>query len=72
MAIKYELIANGGTYTNKDGQEKKRWIKCGIVVETERGMSAKIESLPVNFDGWLMMSEPREKPTHGGDDTAPF
>lgn len=72
MAIKYELIANGGTYTNKDGQEKKRWIKCGIVVETERGMSAKIESLPVNFDGWLMMSEPREKPTHGGDDTIPF
>ena len=72
MAIKYELIANGGSYTNKEGVEKKRWVKCGIVVETERGMSAKIESLPVNFDGWLMMSEPREKPTHGGDDVVPF
>lgn len=72
MAIKYELIANGGSYTNKEGVEKKRWLKCGIVMETERGLSMKLETVPVNFDGWMILSEPREKPTHGGDDAVPF
>lgn len=71
MGIKYELIANGGTYTNKEGSEKKRWIKCGVVLETERGLSLKLESVPVNFDGWMILSEPREKPINNDSDV-PF
>lgn len=70
MGIKYEVVANGGTYTNKNGEEKKRWIKCGIVMETERGLSIKMESVPVGWDGWAILSEPREKPQ--GDSDVPF
>jgi len=70
MGIKYEVVANGGTYTNKNGEEKKRWVKCGVVMENDRGLSLKMESVPVGWDGWAILSEPREKPQN--DDTAPF
>ena len=74
MAIKYELIATTGTYTNKAGEEKKRWQKIGIVLETARGMSIKMESVPVGWDGWAIMSEPKPKdsPAAFDDDEVPF
>ena len=53
MAIKKELVAKAGTYTNKEGQEKTRYIKTGVVMETAKGVMYKIEALPVPFDGWL-------------------
>lgn len=71
MGIKYEVVANGGTYTNRNGEEKKRWIKCGIVMETEKGLSIKMESIPVGWDGWAILSEPREKPQND-DSNVPF
>jgi len=70
MGIKYEVVANGGTYTNKNGEEKKRWVKCGVVMENDRGLSLKMESVPVGWDGWAILSEPREKPQN--DDSVPF
>jgi hypothetical protein len=71
MGIKYEVVANGGTYTNKAGEEKKRWVKVGVVMENDRGMSLKMESIPVNWDGWAILSEPREKP-QSDDSSVPF
>jgi hypothetical protein len=71
MAIKYEVVANGGTYTNRNGEEKKRWIKCGVVMEGEKGLSIKMENIPVGWDGWAILSEPREKPQQS-DDSVPF
>ena len=71
MGIKYEVIANGGSYTNKEGQEKRRWIKCGVVMEGAKGLSLKLESMPVGGDGWCILSEPRER-TQGGDESIPF
>jgi hypothetical protein len=33
MAIKYELIAKSGTYKDPNsGDEKTRWVKCGVVM----------------------------------------
>lgn len=62
MAITHEVIARGETYTNKEGVEKTRWIRCGVVMDTKSGGQAiHIESLPINFDGWLMMKEPMPK-----------
>lgn len=72
MGIKYEVVANGGTYTNKNGEEKKRWVKCGVVMENDRGLSLKMESIPVGWDGWAILSEPREKPQGGNDGDIPF
>lgn len=62
MAVKWELSAISGTYTNKSGEEKKSYVRCGVVMETKKGgLVAKLEALPVNFDGWLFMNEPRPK-----------
>ena len=85
MAIKYELSAKNGTY-EKDGQEKTRYLRCGVVLETRNGLAAKIECLPVAFDGWLYLNEPRAKdapkeaakpsrndlPDDGFEDSIPF
>jgi paraquat-inducible protein B len=61
MSIKYEACARGEKYTTADGQEKQRWLKCGVVLETKSGLSLKLESLPVNFDGWLSFFEPKPR-----------
>ena len=54
MATKLgNLIANGGTYHTADGQEKVRWIRCGVALETDKGLRIKVESIPIGFDGWL-------------------
>ncbi len=75
MPIKYELIAKSGTYKDpKSGEEKTRWVKCGVVMDTRQGgMSAKIESLPIEWDGWLNFSEPKQKDNFKarGDDEMP-
>ena len=71
MGIKYEVIAAVETYTNKAGEEKKRWNKIGVVMETAKGLSLKMETVPVNWNGWAMLSEPKpreEKPKTGGFD----
>jgi hypothetical protein len=61
MAIKFDVIAKTGTYTDKNGQEKNRWLKCGVVMETAKGLSMKLESMPISSDGWFVLSEPKPK-----------
>lgn len=77
--VKYDLVATAGTYTDRNGNEKKRYIKCGVVMEGEKGMSAKIESLPVGFNGWLSFFEPKQaedapksRRSAAQDDDVPF
>ena len=61
MAIVYEAIAITGTYTDKNGEEKKRWVKCGVVMSTKAGgLALKLEALPTVFDGWITLAEPKE------------
>lgn len=62
MATKrYDVVAVTGTYTDRNGVERKRYLNCGAVFETERGLSLKLESIPVGFDGWFQLYEPREE-----------
>jgi hypothetical protein len=60
MAIKYDVVASTGTYTDKDGNEKKRWQKCGVVMETKNGgLALKLEAIPVGeWSGWFNLWEP--------------
>ncbi len=80
MAIKKELVAKAGTYTNKQGEEKTRYLKVGVVMETAKGTMYKLESMPVGFDGWMFE---RDLPVKDGiakpqantelvDDSVPF
>jgi hypothetical protein len=61
MAILKELTAKSGTYTNRDGQEKASYVRCGVMLETRNGPALKLEALPVNFDGWIYLHDPKPK-----------
>ena len=62
MAITHDLIAKTGEYVNKEGETKARWTKVGVAMSNKQGgTSLLIESIPVNFDGWVTMREPQPK-----------
>jgi hypothetical protein len=62
MSIQYEVMASTGSYTDKNGQEKKRWAKCGVVMSTKTGgLALKMETMPVGGDGWFSLFEPKPK-----------
>lgn len=62
MSIAYEVMASTGSYTDKNGAEKRRWLKCGIVMNTKTGgLALKLEAIPVGSDGWFSLFEPKAK-----------
>lgn len=68
MAVKFEITAKCGEYEDRDGTKKARYTRCGVVFEGRDGkLSAKLDALPVAFDGWLNFWEPKEK-----DNTSPM
>lgn len=74
MGIKYDLICKNGSYTDKTGAEKTKWIKIGVCMDTKQGsLAGKIESTPIGWDGWFSMAEPRAKDnfTPRGNDEMP-
>lgn len=60
MPVTHELMARAGSYTDRGGNEKTRWQKCGILIEKDGRLSVKLEALPIGFDGWLSCFEPRQ------------
>jgi hypothetical protein len=77
MAVLKDVIAKGGSYTTSNGEEKVRFVRCGVMMETKNGPALKLDAMPVNFDGWLYLRDP--KPKKGGtakssaeSDDAPF
>ena len=63
MALKYEIKAKQGTYTNQNGEEKANWVKIGAVFETQKGLSIKLEAIPIGWDGWASLYLPDRKST---------
>ena len=64
MGIKYEVRAKTGTYKDKDGAEKTAYTTMGKVIQMkEGGFVLKIDSVPVNWDGWAYLNPPREEAT---------
>jgi hypothetical protein len=65
MSVEFEVVTSTGTYM-KDGEEKKRWLKCGVIFKSEKGnYSMKLEAIPTKSseDGmWfaLFVPKPRE------------
>jgi hypothetical protein len=83
MAKKFDAVVT--QRYSQNGEDKKRYINVGAVFEGEKGLSLKLDSIPVQFDGWINFYEPRPrddqpaKPTEaaptGGDpfkDDVPF
>ena len=75
MPVIKDIVEKAGVYTNKEGQEKTRYVKAGVLMETAKGQMVKLEALPVGFDGWLYFNdlqkkEPGQSPFKGGADLA--
>lgn len=67
MGIKYDCIVKNGTYTDKTGAEKNRWQKIGVCVETKQGgLAIKLEAIPVVWDGWISLAEPKPRESSSG------
>jgi hypothetical protein len=48
-------------YTDAQGNEKKRYHNVGVVMSTKNGDMLKLESLPIGWDGWAYLNDPRER-----------
>lgn len=60
--VEYEVMAKTGTYRDSDGNEKNRWLKCGVVLRSEKGLSLKLEAVPVGeFNGFFSLFEPKPR-----------
>jgi len=76
MGIKYEVSAKTGEYKDRDGNTKAQYIRMGVVIEGPKGLSLKLESIPVNWDGWAYLNTPKPKDAFTSskkrDDFVPF
>jgi len=68
--IVYDAVATIGKYTDKQGNEKKRYMNVGKVFESDGGgLSLKLDALPVvpEWSGWISFYVPKDReqsPTH--------
>ena len=77
MAILKEVVCIIGKYTDKNGQEKNQYLNIGKVIETKTGSQMiKLDSIPVGFDGWAYLNDPRPRDDNKGNSApqndAPF
>ena len=61
MAKVYDVVATVGEYETKTGEKKKKYMNIGSVVETKNGLSLKLESVPLNWEGWAGLYQPKER-----------
>lgn len=54
--VRYEVV------TKREGKDGKVfWNKIGVVLQSDKGFSLKLESVPVGWDGWASLFEPKAK-----------
>lgn len=59
---KYDIVAVTGHYTDRQtGEEKARFANIGAVIETDKGFRLKLETVPIDWDGWAALKEPQPR-----------
>lgn len=64
MAMKktHDAVYAGEKYTDREGNEKTRYINVGTLFQRDDGsQTMKLESLPIGFNGWINFYEPKPK-----------
>lgn len=62
MGKKFEVVAVTGKYTDQSGQEKSRYMNIGSILTTRNGgFMLKLESVPIGWDGWAYLNEPKPR-----------
>ena len=58
----YDAVVVTGEYEDRNtGEKKKRYLNVGVVLQGDKGLSLKLEALPVNFNGWINFYEPKDQ-----------
>ena len=75
--VNYEVKVANGRYTDKNGNEKTRYLSIGKVIETKKGPMLKLDSIPVldeHWSGWAYLFSPKdqEKPETEKEDNFPY
>ena len=61
MSKKFEVTAITGKYTDSNGQEKSRYQTIGVVLDSKNGLMLKMEAVPIGWDGWAYLNEPKPR-----------
>jgi hypothetical protein len=61
MAVIYKVSAITGKYKDSNGEDKNRYADLGVVMDTKNGPMLKLESIPLNWDGWAYLNTPQPK-----------
>lgn len=62
--VSKEISCIVGTYTNAQGEQKKRYQRIGSIIETKNGPMLKIDVIPLReggWDGWCYINDPRPR-----------
>jgi hypothetical protein len=65
------IVVITGTYTNKDGQEKKRYQIIGSLFEDGANFKVKLDTVPLvegGWNGWANCYDVEEKANTGARD----
>lgn len=61
MASKlYDVIVANGEWEDDEGEEHTRWLNIGAVIKTDKGVSLKLESIPLEWNGWATLAKPNK------------
>lgn len=47
-----EITVISGTYKNAKGEQKNRYQKIGVIIDTKNGDMLKLDSMPLIQGGW--------------------
>lgn len=59
----FDAMVKTGSYKDRDGNDKNRWLKIGSVFEGEKGLSMLLDCVPVGVQApvWVSFFEIKPK-----------
>lgn len=59
----FDAMVKNGSYKDRDGNEKARWLKIGTVFEGDKGLSMILDCVPVGVVApvWVSFFQVKEK-----------
>ena len=57
MGVKYDVV----TVRTDEKTDKKYYTNIGRVIETDKGLSIKLDVIPIGWNGWASFYTPKAK-----------
>lgn len=67
------IVAVTGKYKDRNGEEKNQYFTLGKLFEREDGSQViKVDTIPMNWDGWANLYDPKKDKPEKKEDDFPF